>query len=116
MIHGITWAHVRDAPTFPELWPDIREFFQGARFLAAHNAPFDRGVLAACCALHDLPAPKKPYVCTVRLARAIWQIRPTRLPDVCRRLGLELRHHEALSDAEACAGIVIRAQGEGWRF
>lgn len=115
-IHGLTWNHVKDAPTFADLWPEIARMLQGARFLAAHNAPFDRGVLNACCALHDLPAPKKPYVCTVRLARATWNIRPTRLPDVCRHLGLELRHHEALSDAEACAGIVIRAQGEGWRF
>jgi hypothetical protein len=28
-------------------------------------------------------------------------------------LGLSLRHHEALSDAEACAGIVIAARRSG---
>jgi len=115
-IHGLTWNDVRDAPTFADLWPEVARLMKGARFLAAHNAPFDRAVLRACCALYDLPAPRKPYVCTVRLARATWNIRPTRLPDVCNRLGPELRHHEALSDARACAGIVMRAQGERWHF
>lgn len=115
-IHGLTWNHVKDAPTFADLWPEVAHLLRGARFLAAHNAPFDRSVLNACCALYDLPAPRKPYVCTVRLARATWNVRPTRLPDVCRHLGLELKHHEALSDARACAGIVMRAQAEGWRF
>jgi DNA polymerase-3 subunit epsilon len=115
-IHGLTWNDVKDAPTFAELWPEVARFLHGARFLAAHNAPFDRSVLNACCTLYDLPAPKAPYVCTVRLARATWNVRPTRLPDVCRHLGLALKHHEALSDARACAGIVMRAQAEGWRF
>lgn len=35
---------------------------------------------------------------------------PTTLPDVCRRLGITLRHHDALSDAEACAKVVIASQ------
>ena len=52
----------------------------------------------------------------MQLARAQWNIRPTKLPDVCRYLGIKLRHHEADSDAEACARIVMAAQEEGWRF
>lgn len=52
-------------------------------------------------------------LCTVRLARRVWSIRPTKLPDVFRRLGLELDHHGALSDAEACARIVLAAYEEG---
>jgi DNA polymerase-3 subunit epsilon len=47
----------------------------------------------------------------VRLARRVWGIYPTRLSDVCRRLGIPLRHHDAASDAEACARIVIAAGG-----
>jgi len=34
------------------------------------------------------------------------------LPDVCRHLGLPLQHHNALSDAEACANIVLAAVSE----
>ena len=42
-------------------------------------------------------------------------IRPTKLPDVCRRLGIPLLHHDAASDATACARIVLAAEAEGWR-
>jgi DNA polymerase-3 subunit epsilon len=114
-VHGLTWAHVREAPAFADLWPRIADFVRGAAFLAAHNAPFDRGVLAACCRAAGLRPPPQPFVCTVRLARTVWGIRPTRLPDVCRHLGLDLTHHDALSDARACAGIVLAAEAEGWR-
>ena len=41
--------------------------------------------------------------------RRLGPVYPTKLPDVCRRLGIALRHHDALSDAEACARIVLAA-------
>jgi DNA polymerase-3 subunit epsilon len=115
-IHGLTWDDVKDAPPFDEVWAGMVPALEGATFLAAHNAPFDKGVLTACCEAYGLPAPEQPFVCTVRLARAQWDIRPTKLPDVCRHLDIELRHHQADSDAEACARIVMAAQQAGWRF
>ena len=108
-IHGLTWQHVAGAPTFGELWPKISNHFEGIDFLAAHNAPFDRGVLTACCNAHGIAMPSPPFVCTVALARQTWKMYPTNLPTVCRNLGIELNHHEALSDARACAQIVMRA-------
>lgn len=113
-IHGLTWQDVRDAPTFAELWPELSARLIGVAFLAAHNAPFDRGVLAACCASYGLPTVETPFACTVRIARSVWSIHPTRLPDVCRHLGIRLRHHDAGSDAEACANIVLAAMASGW--
>ena len=112
-IHGISWADVARQPTFAEAWPELRGLLDGAEFLAAHNAAFDRKVLEACCAAAGLPRPPQPFLCTVQLARKTWAIRPTRLPDVCARLGIELNHHEALSDAEACARIVLAAESAG---
>ncbi len=112
-IHGIKPAQVADQPTFKEAWPKLSPILEGAKFLAAHNAPFDSGVLAACCAAAKLAPPPHRFVCTVRLARSTWNIYPTKLPDVCRHLNLELNHHEALSDAVACANIVIAAQKKG---
>ncbi|HVC09742.1 MAG TPA: 3'-5' exonuclease [Elusimicrobiota bacterium] len=108
-IHGISWEDVLDKPSFAELWPELKEEISGAEFLAAHNSRFDQGVLNACCQSAGVAAPKAPFVCTVSLARKTWGIYPTKLPDVCRFLGLSLNHHEALSDAEACARIVLAA-------
>lgn len=115
-IHGLTWRDVEDAPPFDGVWRELAEELAGAAFIAAHNAPFDRGVLQACCARYGLMPPPQPFVCTVRLARMQWSLRPAKLPDVCRHLGIALSHHQADSDAEACARIVIAAQREGWRY
>ena len=114
-IHGLGWKDVCDAPTFGELFPTLRLWIDDTEFIAAHNAPFDRSILHACCATYGIPVPRMPFTCTVQLARAQWGIYPTRLPDVCRRLGIPLRHHDSGSDAEACARIVLAAQAEGWR-
>ena len=114
-IHGLRWKDVRDAPTFGELWPTLLAWINDAEFIAAHNASFDRRVLHACCAMSGIRVPKLPFTCTVELARSQWGIYPTRLPDVCRRLGIPLRHHDPGSDAEACARIVLAAEAEGWQ-
>jgi DNA polymerase-3 subunit epsilon len=113
-IHGLTWSDVRAAPTFAELWPELRDRFAGVDFVAAHNAPFDSGVLIGCCRSYGLRAPQSRFVCTVKVARAVWGIYPTNLPHVCERLRIPLRHHHADSDAEACARIVIEAEKAGW--
>ena len=110
-VHGITWAMVKDAPPFADAWPLLAPLLAGASVLAAHNAPFDRRVLAACCAAAGLAAPALPFLCTVQLARRTWNWKPNDLPSVCRRLGIELSHHDPASDAHACARIVIAAVG-----
>jgi DNA polymerase-3 subunit epsilon len=112
-IHGIRWTDVAKEPAFAQLWPELTDMLDGAAFLAAHNASFDRSVLRACCEASGLKPPATPFVCTVKLARSVWQLRPTTLPDVCTHLGIPLNHHDAASDAEACARIILAArQGE----
>jgi DNA polymerase III subunit epsilon len=108
-IHGITWQMVAALPVFADVWPRVCSILDGASFLAAHNAPFDRGVLTSCCNIARLPVPTQPFLCTVQLARRRWGLRPNDLPSVCRRLGIGLKHHDPGSDAEACARIIIAA-------
>ena len=109
-IHGITWDDVAAAAPFAEVWREIGDILRGVDFLAARNASFDRSVLQACCLSARLDPPPLPFECTVRHARRRWGIRPTTLPDVCRALEIPLnRHHDALSDAEACAQIMMAA-------
>ena len=56
-VHGITWQHVRSAPTFAEAWPNLSRLLEGVKFLAAHNAGFDRRVLETCCQSAGLVPP-----------------------------------------------------------
>ena len=114
-IHGLTWDDVREQPTFGELWPAIEGLINRAEFLVAHNASFDQGVLRSCCETYGIVQPGRSFVCTMRLARSQWDIYPTKLPNVCDHFGIALNHHDAASDARACAEIMLRAQEQGWR-
>jgi DNA polymerase-3 subunit epsilon len=109
-IHDITWEDVENEPPFPEVWPELAPFFGGIDFIAAHNAPFDRGVLNACCAAAGLVVPPQPFVCTVQLSRKELGLKPATLSHVCHHLSIPLKHHNALSDAEACAKIMITVE------
>ena len=108
-IHGLTWKDVVKEADFGEIWPKVVPLLHGAEFLVAHNASFDRRVLEACCTTYRIPAPSLPFQCTVQVARRTWGIYPTKLSNVCEKLEIELDHHEALSDAMACAKIMIAA-------
>lgn len=112
-VHRITWDMVAGEPSFAELWPALAAFIEDSDCLVAHNARFDRAVLRACCEAAGLAPPPQRFACTVNLARAAWNLRPTKLPDCCRHLCIRLDHHDPLSDALACAQIAIAAAEDG---
>jgi DNA polymerase-3 subunit epsilon len=113
-IHGITWDDVEQEHPFHDVWDDFYDYWTGADYLVAHNAPFDRRVLTACCLAGGRKIPTSPFVCTVRVARSHWNFRPANLSYVCSQLGTSLQHHDAASDALACASIAARAIMEGF--
>jgi len=115
-LHGIAWEHVKDQRCFGDLWGDIAKKLEGVRFVAAHNAAFDRSVLRACCEMAAVTPVSLPFVCTVKAARSIWGFYPTTLADVCRQLRIPLKHHDAESDALACARILLAARAQGHEY
>ena len=112
-VHGIDWKDVAGQPEFGTVWDEMAPLVSDADYFVAHNAPFDRNVLTHCCRNAGRPPPAAPFLCTVRLARDAWGIYPTKLPDVCRKLRIPLNHHNARSDATACARIAIAAMKKG---
>jgi DNA polymerase-3 subunit epsilon len=108
-VHGLTWGDVEHMPKFGELWGEFSYLFEGVDYLVAHNASFDRGVLSACCETYGIEVPNLPFKCTVRVAKNHFAIKPAKLSNVCRVLNIDLNHHEALSDARACAQIMLRS-------
>lgn len=109
-VHGLTWETVADAPPFHEVWPEVLRLMQDARFIAAHRAKFDEWALSACCQRSSLPMPAVPFHCTARLAQRTWGYGQLSLAALCQRLGIPHRPHEALSDAEAAARVVLAAR------
>lgn len=115
-IHGISNSDVRDAPLFPDAWKEFIPLLANTDFIAAHYATFDRFVLYACCKKYGMPAPKQPFICTLKIARNCWNLNPAKLNNVCDHLNIQLNHHDALSDAQACAQIVIKAVESGYHI
>ena len=114
-IHHITMKQVAGAPSFSELWPSLSAFI-GSDLLVAHNSPFDRGVLTAVLYHYGLKAAAPKFECSCHLARRAWpSLENHKLDTVSRYLGIELDHHEALSDAVACARIYVAAMGANFK-
>jgi DNA polymerase-3 subunit epsilon len=112
-IHGIHADMVAQEPEFDELWPTIEPYLRGATLLA-HNAAFDISVLRCSLERYGLPMPLVDgYHCTVSMSRALWpDLANHRLSSVCHHCGIALSHHEAGSDAAACASIALRCRRE----
>lgn len=106
---GITPQMVADAPTFAQLWPLLRPLLESGTPVA-HNAPFDMAVLAKCLRHYGITwRDTAAYICTCRLAkRALPNLPNHKLDTLCRYYHLDLQHHQADSDAIACAELLIR--------
>ena len=73
-----------------------------------HNAPFDVGVLVANLGAYKMPPPDIRYFCTLELARVALPGMPNhRLGTLATFFGIPLQHHDAGSDAVACARLGI---------
>lgn len=111
-IHGIRPEHLEDKPDFSGVWEEIAPYLETASMLVAHNAWFDRNVLYGTAEHYGINLPAFDWNCTVRIARATWpDLENHKLNTVAAHLGIALNHHDAASDAEACANIYIKASG-----
>ena len=109
-VHKIRPEQVMHEPTFGDLYDEILPYLAD-KHLVAHNASFDMGVLLASARHYGMPTPSLTYSCTVQLARRVWPEAPRYgLGVISSFLGIELSHHQALSDANACAQIMLQAQ------
>jgi len=110
-VHGIDEDMVAQEPEFDEVWVEIEPYLRGATLLA-HNAPFDVAVLRSSIARYEIePLVSHGYHCTVSMARKVWPaLANHKLNSVCDHCGIELQHHDAASDAAACARIALAGQ------
>ena len=108
-IHGISAKDTINVGTFDVCFAEIQKRLLG-KIVVAHNEYFDRSVLNACISYYGLTSKNflldKKWVCTLKLYRSLG-FYPNRLCDCCERLNIPLQHHEALSDARACAKLYL---------
>jgi DNA polymerase-3 subunit epsilon len=108
-VHGIYPRDTVNAKDFAQVFPEIQKRLQN-RNVVAHNESFDRNVLVKSMALYGLDYTLlnigSRWECTVKIYKAKG-LKPTKLSDCCREMKIELNHHEALSDARACAKLYL---------
>lgn len=94
-VHGIGKKDTENAPDFKDVWP-LMEPYVTQQHVVAHNAPFDTNCLKETLKFYALPVPFFTKHCTVSIYKR-------NLALLCSTFGIELQHHNALSDARACA-------------
>lgn len=108
-VHGITARDCIDAPTWSELWPEIKLLLQGA-VLLGHNVGFDARVLEASCSHLGIDVPSHDLLCSRVVAKRAWPELPGHgLANVAQHLNIRFKHHDALEDAIASAEVVSQA-------
>lgn len=98
-VHGITAEMTRHSPTFDQVWHLIEPFICNQN-LVAHNSAFDINCLQQTLAYYRMATPGFQSHCTYKLYKQ-------RLNVLCKTYGISLNHHDALSDAMACAQLFL---------
>lgn len=110
-VHGIKESDVVNAPTFPEIWDEIKAYFDKT-ILVAHNAKsMDLCALYRTLERYDLSSVNNQYICTLELAKSIFKgndaVSSYRLEVLANLYDIKLlNHHNALDDAKACFEIL----------
>lgn len=104
-IHGITPEMTKTAPTFDRLWYKIEPFIKGQN-VVAHNMVFDASCLKGTLEYYGLQIPHYIQHCTCNLYGR------QSLANLCKEYAIQLNHHDALSDAKACAELFLLHQGK----
>lgn len=110
-IHGIRSADVALSPIFPEVWKEIKCYFENT-ILVAHNAKsMDLCALYRTLERYQLPLENNQYICTMELAKKIFKnddsVQSYRLDALSQKFNVKLlHHHNALDDTKACFEIL----------
>ena len=100
-IHGITPVKTANAPTFDKIWHKVEPFINGQTVVAHNGLSFDFPVLAKTLEYYGLQEPIYEKRCTYKIYRQ-------GLNALCEKHNIPLNHHDALSDARACAKLYLR--------
>lgn len=106
-VHGLTDRHVREAQTFPQIWPQLRAILAN-RALIAYNVQFDARLLEQTASRYGITLMAQSKDCVMkryaeyRIARAPHGARRAySLEDACRYHALPIGGHRALADCRA---------------
>ena len=101
-IHGITPEVTASVPTFDKLWHLIEPLITNQQVVAHNGFSFDFNVLEKTLEYYGMETPEYKKYCTCNIYNR------QALNTLCEEYDIPLHHHEALSDARACAELYLR--------
>ena len=116
-VHGLVAADLEGAPRLDDV-ADLLARDLAGRVVVAHNARFDVGFLTRALGRsgHLARGARVPRMCTMEWARHFMATPSRRLTACCEAAGVSIgRHHSALDDAEAAAGLLRHYMSVGRR-
>lgn len=105
MIHGISARDTVNAPTFNKIWHIIAPFIENQNVIAHNGLSFDFPVLNKTLEYYGMVTPDYNKFCTYKIYKS-------NLANLCSQYNIPLNHHDALSDARACAKLFLRSLKE----
>jgi len=109
-IHGINQKTVDNAPDFPTLAEDLFSMLDDS-IIVSHGS-FDQSAISKTCERYDLRLPTGIWLDSTMVARRVWtelDSKGYRLDKLCKEIGYEFNHHDALADAKAAARVLMAA-------
>ncbi|MEI8203043.1 MAG: exonuclease domain-containing protein [Bacteroidota bacterium] len=102
-IHGINAFKTLRAPTFEQVWKFIEPYISNQNVVAHNGFGFDFHCLDKVLDYYDIKIPQYNRYCTYKIYK-------NNLPSLCKEYDIPLNHHDALSDALACAKLFMMHQ------
>ena len=99
-IHGISSNDTRLSPTFNQVWHLIEPYIKDQNVIAHNGFGFDFSVLNKTLEYYNMPTPDYNKFCTYKIFKS-------NLANLCQEHKIPLNHHDALSDAKACAKLFL---------
>lgn len=110
-IHDIDEKAVSGAPKFPDIHDTLKSYMNN--YVYVTHTHFDNTAILQAEYKYDLyPNIEGTWLDSAKVARRTWPqcaYKGYGLSDVCRIIGYDFKHHDALEDAKASGRIVIEA-------
>lgn len=109
-IHGITEEDVVGAPIFSEVVDKLSNYLSGS--VCVSHTHFDRVSVGRALEKYTLNPIDTIWLDSARVARRTWEECSWRgygLSNVCKIIGYDFKHHDALQDAKAAGQVLIAA-------
>ena len=109
-IHGINPSDIEGKPKFAEVFTILTNYMENT--VSVCHTHFDRVSIAQASDKYNLREIKTIWLDSARVARRTWDECAWKgygLKNVCKIIGYDFKHHDALEDAKASGQIILTA-------